>query len=167
MQIEIRNNRDFWAGVMLIVTGATSVIVARDYAFGTSVRMGPGYFPSVLGGLLVLFGLYLVASGLRSNEKIEPGWSLRALVVLPLSLVMFGLLMEYAGFVPALMVLIVGSAAAGSEFRLVEALLLAAGLAALAQRSAMALTIAALPETTVWGDQGPLTRMLTNIVEMP
>ena len=128
MQIEIRSNRDFWAGVMLIVTGATSVIVARDYAFGTSVRMGPGYFPSVLGGLLVLFGLYLVASGLRSNEKIEGGWSLRALVVLPLSLVMFGLLMEYAGFVPALMVLIVGSAAAGSEFKLIEALLLAAGL---------------------------------------
>ena len=128
MQIEIRNNRDFWAGVMLIVTGATSVIVARDYAFGTSLRMGPGYFPSVLGGLLVLFGLYLVASGLRSNEKIEGGWSLRALVVLPLSLVLFGLLMEYAGFVPALMVLIVGSAAAGSEFKLIEALLLAAGL---------------------------------------
>jgi hypothetical protein len=128
MQIEIRSNRDFWAGVMLIVTGATSVIVARDYAFGTSVRMGPGYFPSVLGGLLVLFGLYLVASGLRSNEKIEGGWSLRALVVLPLSLVMFGLLMEYAGFVPALMVLIVGSAAAGSEFKLIEALLLAVGL---------------------------------------
>ena len=128
MQIEIRNNKDFWAGVMLIVTGATSVIVARDYAFGTSVRMGPGYFPSVLGGLLVLFGLYLVASGLRSNEKIEAGWSLRAVVVLPLSLVMFGLLMQHAGFVPALFVLVVGSAMAGTEFRLIEALLLAAGL---------------------------------------
>ena len=87
MQLEIRNNRDFWAGVMLIVTGAAAVIIARDYAFGTSLRMGPGYFPSVLGGLLVLFGLYLVASGLRSNEKIEGSWSLRALVVLPLSLV--------------------------------------------------------------------------------
>ncbi len=45
---------------------------------------------------------------------------------------MFGLLMEYAGFVPALMVLIVGSAAAGSEFKLKEALLLAAGLTAFA-----------------------------------
>src|SRR6476620_4183768 len=132
MQLEIRNNRDVWAGAMLIVTGATSVIIARDYAFGTSLRMGPGYFPSVLGGLLVLFGLYLIASGLRSNEKIAGNWSLRALVVLPLSLVLFGLLMEYAGFVPALMVLIVGSAAAGSEFKLLEALALAAGLTAFA-----------------------------------
>src|SRR3954465_13136809 len=128
MQLEIRNNRDVWAGVMLIVTGAGSVIIARDYAFGTSLRMGPGYFPSVLGGLVVLFGLYLVASGLRSNEQIEGNWSLRALVVLPLSLVLFGILMEYAGFVPALMVLVVGSSAAGREFRWGEALLLAAGL---------------------------------------
>jgi hypothetical protein len=132
MQLDIRRNKDFWAGAMLIATGALSVIVARNYAFGTSLRMGPGYFPSVLGGILILFGLYLLAQGLRSNEKIEGSWSLRALVVLPLSLVLFGLLMEYAGFVPALMVLIVGSAAAGSEFKLLEALALAAGLTAFA-----------------------------------
>jgi Tripartite tricarboxylate transporter TctB family len=132
MQLEIRNNRDVWAGAMLIATGAGSAIIARDYAFGTSLRMGPGYFPSVLGGMLVLFGIYLVASGLRSNEKIAGGWSLRALVMLPLSLVMFGLLMEYTGFVPALMVLIVGSSAAGSEFNIKEALLLAMGLTAFA-----------------------------------
>jgi hypothetical protein len=132
MQLEFRSNRDFWAGVMMIVTGAAAVIIARDYAFGTALRMGPGYFPSVLGGVLVLFGLYLLAQGLRSNEKIEGGWSLRALIVLPLSLVLFGLLMDHAGFVPALMVLIVGSAAAGSEFKLGEALLLAAGLTAFA-----------------------------------
>jgi uncharacterized membrane protein len=132
MQLDIRNNRDVWAGVMLIVTGATAVVMARDYAFGTALRMGPGYFPSVLGGLLVLFGLYLVAQGLRSNEKIEGNWSPRALIVLPLSLVLFGILMEYAGFVPALMVLIVGSAAAGREFKLGETLLLAVGLTAFA-----------------------------------
>ena len=132
MQLEFRNNRDFWAGVMLIVVGAGSVIIARNYAFGTSLRMGPGYFPSVLGGGLVLFGLYLVVVGLRRNEKMEGGnnWSLRALIVLPLSLVLFGLLMEHAGFIPALLVLIFGSAAAGTEFKLVEVLLLAVGLTA-------------------------------------
>jgi uncharacterized membrane protein len=132
MQLEFRNNRDFWAGVMLIVVGAGSVIIARNYAFGTSLRMGPGYFPSVLGGGLVLFGLYLVVVGLKRNEKMEGGnnWSLRALIVLPLSLVLFGLLMEHAGFIPALLVLIFGSAAASTEFKLVEVLLLSIGLTA-------------------------------------
>jgi putative tricarboxylic transport membrane protein len=131
MEIDLRRNRDFWAGIMLIGTGATALLIARNYAFGTTLRMGPGYFPSVLGGMLVLFGLYLVASGLRSKEQIEGSWSLRALVVLPLSLVLFGLLMEHAGFIPALMVLVVGSAAAGRDFRPIEALLLAVGLTAL------------------------------------
>jgi uncharacterized membrane protein len=132
MQIDLRRNRDFWAGLMLIGTGATALFIARNYAFGTTLRMGPGYFPSVLGGMLVLFGLYLIASGLRSKEEIQGSWSLRALIVLPLSLVLFGLLMDHAGFVPALMALIVGSAAAGSEFKFGEALLLAAGLTAFA-----------------------------------
>jgi hypothetical protein len=132
MQLEFRNNKDFWAGAMMIVVGAGAIVIARNYSFGTALRMGPGYFPSVLGAVLILFGIYLVAMGLKRNEKIEGGLSLRALIVLPLSLVMFGLLMEYAGFVPALLVLIVGSAAAGSEFKLIEALLLAVGLTAFA-----------------------------------
>jgi hypothetical protein len=132
MQLEFRDNKDFWAGVMLVATGAAAILIARNYAFGTALRMGPGYFPSVLGGLLIVFGIYLVAAGLRRNEKIEGSWSLRALIVLPLSLVLFGLLMEHAGFVPALVVLIVGSAAASTEFRLIEALLLSVVLTAFA-----------------------------------
>jgi len=132
MQLAVLNNKNVWAGAMLIAIGAAAVVVARNYSFGTALRMGPGYFPSLLGGLLVLFGLYLVATGLRNPEEIEGNWALRALIMLPLSLVLFGILMEYAGFIPALIVLIVGSAAAGSEFKLVESLLLAVGLTAFA-----------------------------------
>jgi uncharacterized membrane protein len=130
MQFEVRNNRDVWAGAMMIGTGALAIFIARDYAFGTTLRMGPGYFPSVLGGLLIAFGLYLVAAGLRSNEKIQGSWSLRALIVLPLALIAFGLLMDRAGFIPALVVLIFGSAAASSEFKFIEVLLLTVGLTA-------------------------------------
>ncbi len=130
MQFEFSRNKDFWAGVMLIATGALAIIFAHDYAMGTTLRMGPGYFPTLLGALLILAGLYLVAVGLRRNEKIEGGWSLRALIILPLSLVLFGILMERAGFVPALLVLIFGSSAASTEFKLVEVLLLSIGLTA-------------------------------------
>ena len=130
MKLEFLDNMDFWAGVVLIMTGALAVLIARDYPFGTAVRMGAGYFPTVLGTALVLFGIHVLVKGLRSAEKIEAGWSLRAVVVLPLSLALFGFLMDRAGLVPALAALIVGSAAGGSEFKIVEVILLAALLIA-------------------------------------
>jgi hypothetical protein len=128
MKLGLSNNKDLWAGAMLIATGAATVIIARNYAFGTTLRMGPGYFPTVLGGILILFGLYLVVSGLRSTDEIQGSWPLRAMTVLPLALVLFGVLMTHAGFLPALLVLIFGSALAGPQFRLVEVLLLSAAL---------------------------------------
>jgi hypothetical protein len=130
MKLEFIDNKDFWTGVMLVTTGAAAIFIARDYAFGSALRMGPGYFPTVLGAVIVLFGVYLVAKGLRGGEKIEGGVSLRALIVLPLSLVLFGILMERAGFVPALALLIFGSAAAGPQFRLLEVLIFTAFLTA-------------------------------------
>jgi Tripartite tricarboxylate transporter TctB family len=132
MHFDLHNNKDVWAGLMLIAIGAAAILVARDYPFGTALRMGPGYVPVVLGGLLILFGLAILAGGLRGGERIEGSWSLRALIILPLSLILFGVLMQYAGFVPAMLVLIVGSATAGTEFRLVEVLLFALGLTAVA-----------------------------------
>jgi putative tricarboxylic transport membrane protein len=119
-----RDNKDVWAGAMFVAIGGGAMLVARDYPFGSALRMGPGFFPTLLGGILVLFGLYVLARGLRRPERIEARWSLRALVMLPLSLVLFGILMERAGFVPAIVVLAFGSAAAGREFKFAEVLLL-------------------------------------------
>jgi hypothetical protein len=129
--VKLPDTKDFWSGLMLIAIGAVAVFIARDYPFGTALRMGAGFFPVVLGVILMLFGLYFAARGLRSGAKIEGGWSPRALIVLPLAFVLFGILMEYAGFVPALLVLIVGSAAAGTEFRWGEVLALSVLLTAM------------------------------------
>lgn len=128
MRLGIRENQDLWSGIMLITIGVGAIVIARSYPFGTALRMGPGWFPTILGGILTLFGLFFVARAARSTEKIESGWSLRALVVIPVSLVLFGILMNFAGFVPALMVLIFGASLATTEFRLVEAILLTVGL---------------------------------------
>jgi hypothetical protein len=131
LKLELSDNKDFWAGAMLIASGAVTMYIARNYAFGTTLRMGPGYFPTVLGGILILFGIYLLVSGLRSSERIKGSWSLRALIALPVTFVLFGVLMTYAGFVPALLVLIFGSALASPQFKLVEVVLLSVILTAL------------------------------------
>jgi hypothetical protein len=130
--VEARSRQDFWAGLLLLATGAAALLVAREYPFGSVLRMGPGFFPRILGVILVLLGLPVAIRGLRGGgDRITGGWSPRALVLLPLSMVLFGVLVEHAGFVPALAALIVGSAAAGREFRPGEVLLLAVALTAL------------------------------------
>jgi uncharacterized membrane protein len=124
-------NRDIWAGLTFLATGVAAMLLAREYPAGTALRMGPGYFPRVLAGILILFGLHAVWRGVRRPERIEGAWSLQALIVLPLAMVLFGVLMEHAGFVPAIAALVLGSAAAGRQFRLLEVLLLTGFLTAI------------------------------------
>ena len=132
MSLDFLARKDVWAGLLLIVIGTTALVIARNYPFGSALRMGPGYLPMVLGGMLILFGLAILGSGLAGGEKVAGAWAPRALIVLPLSLVLFGLLVDRAGFVPAMLVLIFGSATATREFRFIEVLLFSVGLTALA-----------------------------------
>lgn len=128
MNFDWRNNRDFFAGLFFIVLGAIAMWMARDYPFGSALRMGPGYFPSVLGGIMVAFGVAVMIMGIKSNIKVKGNFSIRALVVLPLASVVFGVAMEHLGFIPALALLIPLSAAAGNQFKWLEVVLLTAGL---------------------------------------
>lgn len=129
MKLDWRTNKDLWAGLMYITTGAIGMWIAKDYPFGSALRMGPGYFPTVLGGLMIAMGCYVLALGLRKDhEKIEGNWSIRALIVLPIAMVVFGFLMEEAGFIPAMLALVPISALAGREFKWLEVVPLTIGL---------------------------------------
>jgi len=124
MKMELRSNKDFLAGMMFFLIGAGAIAIARHYPFGSTLRMGPGYFPFVLSVSLIVFGIYVMLRGLRKSEKIQGNWSIRALVVLPFSMALFGILMDLAGFVPALIALVFVSAASGKEFKFKEIMLL-------------------------------------------
>jgi len=117
-------NKDFWAGVMFIGFGAAAMFIARDYRFGSAKLMGPCFFPTILGGVLVGFGVCITAVGLLRGEKIQERLSIRALVLLPLSLILFGLLVQSAGFIPAIAVLMFIAALSGRQFRFLEVLVL-------------------------------------------
>jgi hypothetical protein len=54
--MKVSNGKDFWAGVMFAAFGLAFMIVAQNYSMGTAVRMGPAYFPTVLGGMLAILG---------------------------------------------------------------------------------------------------------------
>jgi hypothetical protein len=124
MKLEFCNKKDFWAGMAMIAIGGAAMFIARDYRFGSALRMGPGFFPTILGGILIAFGIFIMAVGLRRGERIAEHLSLRALIMLPLSMILFGVLMKRAGFLPALAAVVFVSAAADRESRLLEVLLL-------------------------------------------
>jgi hypothetical protein len=128
--MRIRHQKDFWSGVMFLVIGLAFVGFAQDYDMGTAQRMGPGYFPTVLGGLLAILGLVISIVALRNDA---PGGEIERFHFGPLLIVLgavalFGLLLRTAGLVAALLVLIGVSAYASHEFRLREIVPLAAFL---------------------------------------
>jgi hypothetical protein len=65
--MKINNGKDFWAGIMFTGTGIFFMIASRAFPMGTAVRMGPAYFPTVLGGLLVVLGLAILARAFLSK----------------------------------------------------------------------------------------------------
>ena len=132
MKPDLRNNKDFLAGLLFLVIGVLAMYFARDYPMGLAARMGPGYFPMVLGGLLCLFGLYVMIRGIRTSEPVRGEWGWRPLGLITLSIVVFGFTMEKLGLVPALMLLFFIAALAGREFRFKEVLLLAVLMSAFA-----------------------------------
>ena len=106
--------------------------VARGYHFGTAMRMGSGYFPTVLGGILVLFGVFLMARGARSGEGTPVTWGWKPLACIAASMLLFGFLMPRLGLVPALVALFFTAALGGREFRFKEVLALTAVMTAFA-----------------------------------
>ena len=124
MKFDLRNNKDFLAGLLFIAIGLAAVIVARDYPFGTAMRMGSGYFPTVLGGILILLGAWVAGRGVRSGEKVKGEWGWKPLALIALSIVLFGFLMVRLGLIPALVAVLFASALAGREFRFKEVLVL-------------------------------------------
>jgi hypothetical protein len=128
--VRIKHQKDFWSGLMFLVIGLAFAGFAQQYALGTAQRMGPGYFPTVLGGLLALLGLIITIRGLA---RAEAGGEVERFHFGPLAVVLgavalFALLLRPAGLVVALLVLIGVSAYASHEFRLREVIPLAAFL---------------------------------------
>jgi hypothetical protein len=86
--------------------------------------MGPGYYPSIIGGILILLGITISIGGLRGiNEPLKP-WSLRPLFFILGSILAFAFLLGRIGLVLTNFALIVLSCSAGKEFRLREVVIL-------------------------------------------
>ena len=129
MAIAIRGPKDFWPGVMFCAAGAAAVVFGRESSMGTATKMGPAYFPTVLGGLLALIGAVLVARAFVTRGARIDAFATRPLVLVLAATVLFGLILRGTGLAVAIVTLVVISAAASRLVRWPAAVALAVGLA--------------------------------------
>lgn len=108
--------------------GAFFMVQSYFLEIGTAFRMGPGYFPLVLSGMLILLGLIVLAQAVRiQGEAVGPkAW--RGMIFILPAPVFFGLTVRGLGFVPAVFLTAFIAAFASRRMRPGAAMLLAAGL---------------------------------------
>jgi hypothetical protein len=116
--LNIRNRRDFGAGIMYMVIGLFFTILARQYPMGTPAKLGPGYFPFYLGILMTLLGLLVLVKSLKATAPIEsiPPFNWKIIGLITGSVVLYGVLLPIMGFAVAIIVLVFMSASASHEF---------------------------------------------------
>lgn len=124
----IRGSKDFWTGLIYIFFGVSAVLIARDYGMGTGVKMGPAYFPTILGGLLSAIGAIAVIRSFIVPGTPISAFAFKGLVLVCVPVLLFGLIVRGAGLAVALPLLVVISAAASVRFRWRPTLIIAAGL---------------------------------------
>jgi Tripartite tricarboxylate transporter TctB family len=128
LNLKIKSERDFWAGLMFIVVGAAFAWGATNYSFGSSARPGPAYFPFGLGVLMSILGGAVLVKALvvdtEDGEKIGR-WAWRPLLMISLTVAIFGWVLPLLGMFIALPILVVVAALAGDEFRWKEVIVLA------------------------------------------
>lgn len=119
--------KDFWAGITYVSIGGVALILGRRYGIGGPAHMQPGFFPVILAGLLIVLGVASLVRAWRvQGETVRPP-TLRAPLFITLSIVVFAILLERAGFVAATAALLLCAALAGRDSR-PDALTIAVGV---------------------------------------
>jgi Tripartite tricarboxylate transporter TctB family len=120
--MRIKNQKDFWAGVMFLIFGAGFAVGALNYSFGSSARPGPAYFPFGLGILTAVLGVFEIVKAMvsKATDGDIGEWPMKQMAIILLAVVLFGLLLPKLGLIVALPVLVVISSIPSGEFRLKE-----------------------------------------------
>lgn len=123
----IRSPRDFFAALIYLAIGLGAIYMARDLTMGTAVKMGPAYFPTLLGALLAFIGVIALVRSFVSKGEPVPALAWRPLLRIVAATIVFGLLVRGAGLVIALPLYVVMTSFASVKFRWGATLALAAG----------------------------------------
>jgi len=131
--MKVKSQQDWWAGLMFIAIGLFFIVVAAGtpefinkmvgsklipgYQMGSSVRMGPAYFPVVLGGILAVLGLLVLLDSIVEKGPDVAKFHFRPLIFIAISSLAFAYLLKPLGLALASIILVFISAYGGHEFK--------------------------------------------------
>ena len=138
--MRIKSQKTFFSGIMFTCVGAAFALGANNYNVGSAARMGPGYFPLIVGCLLTVLGLVVIASAFKIDTV--DGDPVGKIAWKPLGFIiganlLFGILLAglrsiglpAMGLVLAIYALVIVACMAGAHFSMRLSLVLATVLA--------------------------------------
>lgn len=125
-----KDSIDIIGGLLLTATGLFAVVYAQTYTFGTLSRMGPGYFPVVLGALLAVLGLLVaIPAWFRVGEGPKVKWKTFSIVIG--SVVVFAATLKVLGLILCTALAVLIASLADDEITWKGRLILAASVSAI------------------------------------
>ena len=129
MIAQVRNAKDLFAGLLFAVIGAAAVVIGRGYPLGSASRMGPGYFPMLVGWLLILIGLVVAVRAFAAHSEPIGRLDIKSALLVIGAVAVFAAGIERLGLVLSILLVVILGYAANSERKLTELVILALVLA--------------------------------------
>jgi hypothetical protein len=138
--MNIKSQKDFFSGLMFTAVGVAFAWGATKYSLGTAARMGPGYFPMMLGVLMAVLGgvITFKAMVIETEDGDKVGsWAWKPLLFIIAANLLFGLMLgglpsikfPAFGLIVGIYALTFVASLAGEEFKFKEVIVLATVLA--------------------------------------
>jgi hypothetical protein len=124
--------RDIAGGVVVMTIGTGFLVFGQELEMGSSVRMGPGYFPTILSVLMIGLGAVITVQALRGPSQ-EGSFGVlpwRGLALILGAPIVFGVTLLGLGLGPAVLLVVLATAWASRYANLRSSLLLSIGMAA-------------------------------------
>jgi Tripartite tricarboxylate transporter TctB family len=125
MSLRFGNEKTLLSGIVFGLIGTTVLCLDRNYELGSATAMGPGYFPMLVSVLLIGLGLANIVIAIKAKMRTpleKP--ALRALLMIALGVLLFGVVIDRFGLLPAILALVVCASLTGARYRLWEVMVI-------------------------------------------
>lgn len=103
----MRITKDLLSGLIFLAFGVATIVLMKDYAMGSLLRMGPAYYPTLVGGLTAVVGLTLIAKAFLRRDEPLPRFGFKPFFYVLIGVLVFALGLQRVGLVITTLLLVV------------------------------------------------------------